>query len=266
MFVDAHAHLDLYGESLDQESLDSALGEIAEHGILTLANSLDLPSYERNIEIARMSEFVIPLFGVHPWSAPDYVNRLGELADASDRTPMLGEIGLDHRFVTDESLYPAQREVFEFLLSAARELSKSVNLHTAGAESEVLTLLDEYSIDRVIVHWYSGPRDVFDALVERGALFSMGIDVVYTEHVRELAAAVPAELLLTETDNPGGPKSLLGRPGTPSLLLDVVDALAEIRGTTSEDIVATVERNFTSFVNADTHLSAACGRFFDWSR
>jgi TatD DNase family protein len=254
MLIDAHAHLDMY-----EDAIEPVLAELEAHNILTLSNSLDPPSYERNLAIAELSELVVPLFGVHPWMAPRNVGGLGRLADSLDRTPMIGEIGLDHRFVEDESQYPAQREVFEFFLEAARERDRSVNLHTAGAESEVLELLDRYGIERVIVHWYSGPMDTFRALAERGAYFTMNFSVSHRDHFRELAAAVPTDRLLTETDNPGGPKWLLGSPGEPSLLLEAIDALAEIRGVTSHEIIETVERNFTTFVSADPHLSTACG-------
>ena len=48
MLIDAHSHLDRYGEDM----LESALAEITEHSIFTVANSMDLPSYRRNVEIA----------------------------------------------------------------------------------------------------------------------------------------------------------------------------------------------------------------------
>jgi TatD DNase family protein len=260
MLIDAHAHLDMY-----EDAIEPVLAEIAERSILTLSNSLDATSYEKNLAIAEMSKLVVPLFGVHPWMAPKNVSALEELTDALDRTPMIGEIGLDHRFVEDESQYPAQRDVFEFFLQAAKERDKSVNIHTSGAEEEVLRLLDEYAIGRVIVHWYSGPVDTFHALAERGAYFTMNFSVSHSDHLRELAAAVPEDRLLTETDNPGGPKWLLGKPGEPSLLQEAIDALAEIRGATPEAIVEAVERNFATFLRADPHLSRACGELFEGS-
>ena len=253
MLVDAHAHFDMYGDDLD-----TALSEIEELSGPTLSNSLDPPSYERNLEIAERSKLVVPLFGIHPWSAPEWVDRLDELGDVAARTPMLGELGLDHRFVEDGSQYPAQDAVFDFLLSEARMRDRSVNLHTAGAEREVLAALDRHGIERMIVHWYSGPFDVLDALIERGTYFTMGFGVSHHEHVRDLAAAIPEDRLLTETDNPGGMKWLLGRNGMPGLLLDAVKALAEIRGTTPEDIEDTVERNFRRFIEADPHLAPVC--------
>jgi TatD DNase family protein len=145
--------------------------------------------------------------------------------------------------------------VLEFLLAAARDQGKIVNLHTKGAEEEVLRLLDDYAVRRAIVHWYSGPLDVFDELVARGLYFTVGIEVRYSEHLRTIARQVPSAQLLTETDNPGGPRSFIGGPGTPRLIEDVVRALAEARGVSPEAIVETVQANLWTLIQDDHTLS-----------
>jgi TatD DNase family protein len=254
MLIDAHSHVDRY-DLVDETALDSALTEISQDGIFTVSNSMDLPSYERNLAIAERCRFVLPIFGVHPWSAPKYVGRLEDLAPAIAQSPMLGEIGLDFHFIEDTSQYSSQQKVLEFLLTAAREQEKIVNLHTKGAEEEILRLLDNHNIQRAIVHWYSGPLGVFRELVTRGAYFTVGIEVRHSEHVRTIAREVPSGQLLTETDNPGGPKGLIGDHGMPSLIKDVVRALAESRGVSAETIVQTVQTNFHTLVQDDPVLA-----------
>ena len=167
MFIDAHSHVDRY-DLVSEYALDSALAEITHHKIFTITNSMDLPSYKRNMEISEMCDLVLPAFGVHPWNAYEYANRLEDLSEAIEQCPLIGEIGLDHYFIKDASAYPAQRKLFEFFLKAAKEQEKAVNLHTKGAEKEVLELLDRYEIPQVIVHWYSGPLDTFREMVSMG--------------------------------------------------------------------------------------------------
>jgi len=158
MLIDAHAHLDRY-----EDALEPALGEITQHSIFTISNSMDLPSYRRNLEIGEMCDLVLPTFGVHPWNAPEYADRLEDLEEAIEQSPILGEIGLDYYFVDDASQYPAQRKVLEFFLAAAQEQQKIVNLHTKGAESDVLHLLNRHEVQRAVIHWYSGPLDVLQS-------------------------------------------------------------------------------------------------------
>ena len=133
MLIDTHAHLDGYGEEIQL-----AVGQIKDHRILTIAVSMDLPSYQRHLEIAETCALVLPTFGVHPKRAPQYVNRLNELDKAIEQSPMIGEIGLDFHWVENSSQYPAQRKVLGYFLAAAREQRKIVNLHTKGAEKEIL--------------------------------------------------------------------------------------------------------------------------------
>jgi TatD DNase family protein len=254
MYLDAHTHIDRY-DLVDEQALDSALAEIAQHRILTISNSMDLASYQRNLEIGERCRWVVPIFGVHPWQAPDYADRLDELGEALEQTPMIGEVGLDHHFVADPSAYPAQRKVLEFLLGAAREQDKIVTLHTKGAEREVLALLDQVDLRRVIVHWYSGPLDIFRELVARGVYLTVGLEVLYSEHIRTIAQGIPLGKLLTETDNPGGPKELIGGPGRPVLIQEVVREVAAARGTTVEAILQAVQANWRALIGEDPRFS-----------
>ena len=258
MLIDAHAHLDQYADELE-----SVLDEIRRHRICTVSTSMDIPSYTRNVEIGTLCEFVVPTFGVHPWNAPEYVERLEELTTAIEKSPMLGEIGLDYHYVSDASQYPAQRPVFEFFLAAARDQKKIVNVHTKGAEGEVLHLLDRYEIERAIVHWYSGPLDVFRQLAARGTYFTVGVEVLRSEHIRAIARELPWPQLLTETDTPGAQQGLTGVSGMPLVVRDVVQALAELRGTTTDSIIQTVHGNFARLIRDDPWLSESYAVMLD---
>lgn len=242
MLIDAHSHIDRYFH-IDEHALESALTEIRQNGIFTISNSMDIPSYKKNLEISEKCDLVLPAFGVHPWNASEYSDRLQVLKEAIEGSPLIGEIGLDHYFVKDPTAYKDQRKVFEYFLSAARDQNKIVNLHTKGAEREVLELLNQYDIKRVIVHWYSGPLDTFSELADRGAYFTVGIEVLYSKHIQKIAAEIPSGRLLTETDNPGGPKGFIGRAGTPVLVKEIIRGIAEARKTSIEAIVDIVQAN-----------------------
>ena len=258
MLIDSHAHLDHYGDELE-----SVLGEIKQHCIFTIGNSMDLPSYRRNLEIAETCDLVLPTFGVHPKRAPQYVNRLNELDKAIEQSPMIGEIGLDFHWVEDPSQYPAQRKVLGYFLAAAREQRKIVNLHTKGAEKEILDLLERYDIQRAIVHWYSGPLDILRALIEYGATFTVGVEVLYSRSIQAIARELPMERLLTETDNPGGLKWLRGMIGMPQVIREVVQAIAELKQTTAETITKTVYNNFMRLTKDDPWLTDIRARVGD---
>lgn len=249
MLIDAHAHLDHYDEPLE------ALTRIEQRRILTLANSMDPASYERNLALAERCPFVLPSFGVHPRRAREHADRLGELTPLATRSPMLGELGLDFHWVKDRDTYPHQVRVFEFLVSTAAEQDKIVNLHTKGAERRILDTLRGFGVKKAIVHWYSGPMDVLGEMIAEGYFFTVGVEVLYSEKIQAIARAVPPRQLLSETDNPGGHRWLAGEVAPPDIIADVVAAVARLKGLPPEKMEALIQANFLRLVGEDPRLA-----------
>lgn len=250
--LDAHMHLDGY----DDDDIAGVIAAIERDRILTMAVSVDAESYARSCEMAARSALVIPSFGIHPWEAPRYAARLDEIEPLIADSALVGEIGLDHRFVEDPEEYGPQRIVFDHQLRRAAEQRKLVNLHTSGAEWLVAEALAASGVTRAIVHWYNGPIDALEALVDLGCLFTVGVEVLVSEGIREIAATIPDERLLTETDNPGGWRWLVGEMGQPPMVRDVLAELARVRGTTEEAVVALVAGNLRRLVSGDPCLAS----------
>jgi len=253
MFIDAHVHLDKYGDLLDK-----ALKQIETARIFTVATAMDVPSYLEMQKIGERSELVLPTFGIHPRRAAEYADRLPEIGRYIEMSPAIGEIGLDFHWVKDASIYPAQRKVLEYFIAAAAEQKKFVNLHTKAGEKEILDLLEKYDVRRAIVHWYSGPLDILQAMIEFGCYFTIGVEVHYSEHIKAIAKAIPDHLLLTETDNPGALKWLKKNDeiGMPTAIQKVVEAVAALRQSSPEEVARSVHRNFTRLIGDDPWLAS----------
>ena len=251
MLIDAHVHLDKYGDLLDE-----ALRQIETERIFTVATAMDLPSYLELQKIGERSALVLPTFGVHPRRAAEYADRLPEISRYIEMSPAIGEIGLDFHWVKDTSTYPAQRKVLEYFIAAAAEQNKFVNLHTKAGEKEILDLLERYDVKRAIIHWYSGPLDILRAMIDFGCYFTIGVEVLYSEYIQKIARTVPDDLLLTETDNPGALKWLKKNDeiGMPSAIKDVVNTVAELRQSSRENIESLVQANFSRFIANDRWL------------
>lgn len=254
MLIDAHVHLDRYGDMLGE-----ALRQIETSRIFTVATAMDLPSYRELQKIAARCELVLPTFGIHPRRAADYADRLAEINRYIEMSPAIGEIGLDYHWVKDTATYPAQRKVLEYFIAAAREQNKFVNLHTKGGEKKVLDLLEKYDLRRAIVHWYSGPMDILEAMIDFGCYFTIGVEVNYSDRIKEIVQAVPDNLLLTETDNPGALRWLkkTDEVGMPIAIQKVVDMIAELRGSTPDQMTRLVHENFRRLIGDDPWLHQA---------
>jgi len=250
VYVDAHAHLDEYPDTW----LGAVLDQLEEDRIATISVAMAPGAYERALLIQERSPWVLATLGVHPWNAPYYVTRLDELEDSLDGSPMFGELGLDFRNVRDTAQYDLQERVLEFFLAAARDQDKVVNLHTSGAESEVLELLERYDIRRAIIHWYSGPLEPLKRLVSRGYFFTFGGELLTSDFIRSIASEVPLGQTLTETDNPGGPQWIFGEPAMPDLVKPVVQALAITHEIDEGAMQEHIRRNMLRLIEADARL------------
>lgn len=254
MYVDTHNHFHKY-----VEDFDDALEDITNEGILVGAVSCNIPEYERTLEIAGLSDLILPAFGVHPAVASEHMSKLESIGAIAEKALMLGEIGLDHLYEEDASKYPLQVDLLETFLEAAQKHDTIMTLHVAGAESEVLSILDNYSVSRVIFHDYYGPLELANKIIDRGFFYSFDrsyrdeykSEIPGWEERRKISAIVPDDLMLVETDGPNRPPSRM-----PSVSLrEVIENLAVLRSTTPEEVSDRARSNFLRLLRGDSRLS-----------
>jgi len=227
--------------------ISSVLSQIQKNKILTITTSMDVAAYRQNLKIAKKSKFVIPAFGIHPWNSSKYVDKIDLLKRLIKENSIIGEIGLDYFFVKEKSKYSAQRKVFEVFLKETK--NKVISVHTKGAEKDVLRLLKKHQNKRVIIHWYSGDIGILKKMIKEGYYFSIGPEVMLSDHIKIIVKTIPLKQVLTETDNPGGPESIMGKKGMPILIKDVVKVIAQIKKKTSKQMEKIVEDNFGRLTN-----------------
>jgi TatD DNase family protein len=256
VLIDAHTHLDKYGD----DDMPAVLACLEQERILTVSVAVDPESFHAAERIAARSDLALATFGVHPWQAPEWADRLEEVDGLVERSPMVGEIGLDHRFVDNRSLYGLQHMVFCHLVKRAVEQDKIVNVHCSGAEADTFEALNAYGCERVIIHWYSGPLEELEAMIAAGYLLTVGVEVLSSDHIREVARRIPADQLLTETDNPGGHRWLTGELGMPPLLGDVVGELGRVKGMSPGSVESVVQENMVRLIGDDPALQEWIGQ------
>ncbi|MGA9902397.1 MAG: TatD family hydrolase [Terriglobales bacterium] len=164
---------------------------------------------------------------------------------------MVGEIGLDYHFVVESENHALQRDVFVHFAKQGIAQKKILNVHSKGAEADVDHILGELGATRAILHWYSGPLQHLHSLAEKGAHFTVGVEVLLNPVIQKIAKSIPSSLLLTETDNPGGYHWLTGNFGMPSIITQVVNKVSELRGWSVEETTHTVLQNFLRLASED---------------
>ncbi|MBF7097152.1 TatD family hydrolase [Alkalibacter mobilis] len=244
MYVDAHTHLEQF-----EDKIGDAINKMEKDKIMSVACSMNPGSYEYSKKFAEGKDLIIPAFGIHPWEAHKFVDDLDVFDSCIMESQLIGEIGLDFYWITNNKFYSYQRKVFEYMLSRCQRYEKSPNMHTKGAESEILEYLMRYEIKNPIIHWYSGPRDVFEKLVDRGCYFTIGVDVYNSKITRDLVKSLPKDKILTETDGPDALKWINGKRGYPSEIKKVVREISILLNMDEEEIKSQIYDNLTKILS-----------------
>ncbi len=239
MYIDSHTHLDFFNEDIK-----TALQEIKDYEIPTIANSMDIESYKKAKEYAKICNYVIPTFGIHPWKAGAWKDELDELLPFIEESPLIGEIGLDTVWCEDMENYDRQKEVFLFLLKESIKRGKIITLHTKGAEEEIFELLQSYDYNKVIIHWYSGSLETFEKYRKLGCYFTVGVDLGYSELAKEILLRIPLDRLLVETDGPTSLEWVNGTYGYPRKIVNLLEKVATVRNIPIEHLKEIICNNF----------------------
>lgn len=250
MYIDAHNHIDFYGEKIKQ-----ALNIIKKDEILTLACSQDEKSYLYAKEIALQTPLIVPCFGIHPWTAHENHRDLDRYERYIEETSMIGEIGLDFHWVPEKEKYPHQVKVLKYFFQKAKTYDKITNLHTKGAEEEILSLIKKYSLRTPLIHWYSGPFHVLKELLDYGCYFTVSVDIGYSETTRKIVEYLPMNRMLTETDGPTALQWVNGEYGYPNYVIAVLEKISGIKKLPIEESKMAICDNFNSLLKIESRCS-----------
>jgi TatD DNase family protein len=248
VFADSHAHLALEAFDPDREAVLLRAREAGMRRLLCIA------SLVRDLDSARLlSEKEPDVFfaaGLHPHDARLWDGELRRrLEDATSHPRLLaiGEIGLDYHY--NYSPPEQQREAFRDQIRLAREHRLPLVIHTREAHDDTLRILREESAGQVggVFHCFSGNRAMADFAMEAAFMISFSGTLTFKNagSLRVLAADIPLDRLLTETDSPFlSPHPHRGRRNEPARVVEVVRCLAEIKKVDAPELGELTMRNF----------------------
>jgi TatD DNase family protein len=251
--IDSHCHL--AGEAFTPD-LDEVIGRaraVLERVLVVLSAGDAAEAAQAGRIVERWPETVTAV-GVHPHAAGPFAGDpegAAALVRAQiARTPSaraVGEIGLDYHY--DFAPRDVQQQVFRAQLRLARELDLPVVIHTREAEDDTIRILGEEGGTRVrgVLHCFTGSAGMARAALGLGLYVSFAGIITFPKagEQREVAASVPADRLLVETDSPYlAPVPHRGRRNEPARVALVAETLAELRGERAADVAARTTENF----------------------
>jgi len=218
MIINAHDHLSHY------PSLEKALADFEVLNMTTLAVSESVSDYQSIPD----HPLILKGFGIHPWKVTP-TTSLDNIEPYIQDCDFIGEIGLDFHWAEDTTAYPRQLEVFEYFLAEAKKHQKICNIHTKGAEKEVLALLQKHQLHGQIIHWYSGPLDLVTDYLKLGCFFTISVDAGHSTLTDQLINLIPTQQLLFETDGPTALEWVNGTPSWPDEILRIQAYVAQLK-------------------------------------
>lgn len=257
MFTDSHCHLTYPDLAGSWPAIRDAMAAAQVDRALCICTTLE--EFSDVHRLATDNAHIWASAGVHPDNegvtepSLDDLLRLGALP----KVIAIGETGLDYYRLGDRTVADMewQRDRFRVHIRAARQLQKPLVIHTRSASDDTLAILREEGEDGStgcaggVFHCFTENQAVAQAALDLGFYISFSGILTFksAQDIRDVAAMVPMDRLLIETDSPYlAPVPYRGKTNNPSYVPYVAKQLAEIKGCTLEQMAQVSSANFTA--------------------
>ena len=259
MFTDSHCHLTFPEFVADMPQVRAAMAEARVDRALCICTKLE--EFEAVQALAERYDNFWASVGVHPDNEDIAEPTVDDLVRRASRPKVvaIGETGLDYyqmeerkggRSIADMEW---QRDRFRVHIRAARQVGKPLVIHTRDASADTLRILREEGEDGSpgaaggVFHCFTETAEVARAALDLGFYISFSGILTFrkAQDLRDVAAFVPLERMLIETDSPYlAPVPYRGKTNSPAYVPFVAKQIAELRGVSVETIAHATSHNF----------------------
>lgn len=252
MLFDSHVHLDDEKFAKDRAEV---IRRAIDGGVSHMINiGSDMASSRRSVELAEAYAEIYAAIGVHPHDASSFVQADGALLAewaAHPKVVAIGEIGLDYYY--DWSPRDVQRQCFIAQLDLARQLNMPVIIHDRDAHSDTMQIIKREGKGLIgVFHCFAGSMEMAKELISMGWYIGIDGPVTFKNAAKlpEIAARIPLERLLIETDCPYlTPVPLRGKRNEPANVRHVASHIAALRGIELAALAQAVTQNTCDLFN-----------------
>ena len=247
MYIDSHAHIDFDDLVNQGDALFERMQ--AAHVSHVVCIGVSLENFPRVLAVAQARDNVFATVGVHPehteGEEPDVARLLALAADP--KVIAIGETGLDYYWHKDQPEW--QRERFRVHIRAARAAWLPLVIHTRDSAADVLRILEEEGAGEVggVMHCFTETLAVAEAAMALGFHISFSGILTFknASQIKEVAASIPLDRILIETDSPYlAPVPYRGKLNEPSYVPHVAAEIARLRGISVEEVAQATAVNF----------------------
>jgi TatD DNase family protein len=249
MLIDSHCHLDFPQLADDLPGVLRRAEAAGVRRMVTISTHVGRFSTYRALAEAHHGVFFT--VGTHPHHAAEEPDVAADEIVALTRHPRcvaVGEAGLDYHY--DKSPRDVQRRVFRTHIEAARASGLPLIIHARDADEDMIRILsDETGQGRfdAVLHCFSSGRRLAEVGVDLGFYVSFSGIITFrrSDELRTVAASIPHDRLLVETDAPYlAPEPHRGRRNEPAYVAHTAAALAETIGVHADELARITTDNF----------------------
>ena len=249
MLIDSHCHLDFPDFAGELDAIVARAQAAGIGRIVTI--STRVKQHAEVLAIAERFPDVYCSVGTHPHNAHDELDvTIGELVQRTNHPKVvaIGEAGLDYHY--DLSPRDAQERSFRNHIAAARETGLPLVIHSRDADADMANILREEmgkGAFPAVLHCFTGSRELAFAGIELGLYVSFTGILTFkkSDELRAIAAALPADRILVETDAPYlAPGKYRGKRCEPAYVVETAKVLAETRGVPADETARQTTENF----------------------
>ncbi len=246
MFIDSHTHLDQYSDTEVGEVLDRA-AQVSVGMVITAGTTV--ASSRRAVDLAGRYGPLFAGVGIHPMDLKAPVDdatysRLRDLATSTEKVIVISEVGLDFmEGMPDRSM---QYQAFREQIRLARELALPIVFHSREAHSEVLKVLREERAYEVggVMHYFQADEATGKEATDLGFFISLARPLLRLPDLQEVAASLPLESIVLETDAAPQPFKAKRENWTePRHIKDISEKLAALQGVSVDEVETATTAN-----------------------
>ena len=248
MLIDTHAHIDML------ENPELAIKEAKDAGVKEIIiPSASEDSFDKILELCHKYNDIYALLGVHPEDCEKFsdstAKKIIELAK-DKKVVGIGEIGLDYHYTKENK--DIQKKVFNTQIEIAKILDLPIVVHDREAHGDVLNILKEQKVKKVLLHCYSGSVEFMRECTSLGYKIALGGVVTFknAKEPKEVAREVNLSDLMLETDCPYlAPHPFRGSENSPKYIGFVAKEIANLKNISYDSVVIETTKNAKEFFN-----------------
>lgn len=257
-YYDTHAHINI--EPLDIE-VDSIINELKSNQTIINCIGVDIETSLSSIELSKKyKNTIFACVGIHPIDGLKYKGKENKTIEYLEKIikenlnniVCIGEIGLDYFHLNNDQEKKFQKHIFKKQIELAIKYNLPINIHNRNSSEDLLKILDEYNLDKVMIHCFSMDKIWAKKFIDKGYILSIPGIVTFknAKDLHEAIKEIPINKIVAETDSPFlTPIPHRGQINKPHYVKYIVKEIAKIKGLNEIEVQQKLLDNSLQFFN-----------------